>query len=260
MKIAKWLQAAVIATASCITIGGFSPANANIFQKTEVDPNDVIAVAVEHKDGKHKLLIVEQISDQRACWSEKSSESLNRPVLVDTLLRTFDFTGICRRSTDSNGYSIRMDDQDLGSDYLLTLLEREGEIVLAGIPRPWAGRGLKRIEVGRTRGYATGNEKIFLDPGWRFTKRTYQGRVLGHFYLTYDSAEGTVTQPNTIPELLPPTDELDEPIDEPVRELIFEPQSGIEAPTTEATETSNQTPATSSTSERTVPVLVVPVR
>ena len=31
------------------------------------------------------------------------------------------------------------------------------------------------------------HEKISLDPGWRFTKRTYQGRELGHVYLTYDS-------------------------------------------------------------------------
>jgi len=254
MKIGKLLRAAVITTASCLAISGFSPATANVFEKREVDPNDFIAIAVEYQDGVHKLLIVEQVSNQQACWSENSSQSLNNPVLVDPLLLNFDFTGICRRSTDSNGYSIRMNDQDLGRDYLLTLVEREGEIVLLGVRRPWAVSGPRRIEVGRTRGYADGNEKIFLDPGWRFTKRTYQGKVLGHVYLTYDSAGDTITEPNTIPQQTLP------PADEPVRELIFEPQSNTVDPFIEEPETGNQTPADPSTSEPTVPVLVVPVR
>jgi N-acetylmuramoyl-L-alanine amidase len=278
MKIAKWLRVAVITTASCFTIGGFSPATASVFENIEVDPNDFIAIAVQYQDNVHKLLIVEQVSSDRACWSENNSESPNNPVLVDPLLMTFDFTGICQRNTDSNGYSIRMNGQDLGSDYLLTLVEREGEIVLVGIPRPWAGRKLPRIEVGRTRGYADGNEKIFLDPGWRFTKRTYQGRVLGHVYLTNDSAGGTATEPYTSPQ---PTNSLEgtatepygtsaDPYDntpetvlpdnEPMRELIFEPQSGVVDPFIEKPETSNQTPASESNSESTVPVFVVPVR
>ncbi|NER98552.1 MAG: DUF3747 domain-containing protein [Symploca sp. SIO1B1] len=267
MKIAKWLQAAVITTVSCLTIGGLSPASANVFQEKDVEQEDFIAVAVEYQDGDHKLIILEQISEEgqirhRDCWREQNAQSANNLVLVNTLLRTFDFTGICRRSTDSNGYSIRVDNQDLGSDYLLTLVERQNEIVLVAVPRPWAGRGLKRIPVGRTRGYATGNEKIFLDPGWRFAKRTYQGRELGHIYLSYGSAEfdspgSAVTDPIDQP-LLP----INEPIDGPIEEYIYEsdPQSGIAAPSPEETATTNQTPGTSSTSERTVPVLAVPVR
>ncbi len=256
MKIAKWLRAAVITTASCLTIGGFTPATANVFEKTEVDPNDFIAIAIEYKDGDHKMIIVEQVSREQRCWAEDDTQSLNNqdlPVLVDPLLMTFDFTGICRRSTDSNGYSIRMNDEDLGSNYLLTLVKRKGEFVLVGVPRPWAGRGLKRIEIGRTRGNENGNEKIFLDPGWRFTKRTYQGRVLGHVYLTYDSAEGITRERNTTPQPLPPANE-------PVRELIFESGADAVDPFIEEPETSNETPTAPSNSESTVPVLVVPVR
>ncbi|NES25880.1 MAG: DUF3747 domain-containing protein [Symploca sp. SIO3E6] len=262
MKIAKWLQAAVITTVSCLTVGGLSPASANVFQEKTVEQEDFIAVAVEYQDGEHKLIILEQISEEweakhRDCWREQSAQNANNLVLVNTLLRTFDFTGICRRSTDSNGYSIRVDNQDLGSDYLLTLVEQESEIVLVAVPRPWAGRGLKSIPVGRTGGYIDGNEKIFLDPGWRFAKRTYQGRELGHIYLSYgsNSAGSAITEP--MDEQLQP---VNEPMDEPVREFIYEPQSGITAPSPEETEASNQAPGNSSTSDRTVPVLAVPVR
>ena len=277
MRIAKWLRAAVITTASCLTIGGFSPATASVFENIEVDPNRFIAIAVEYQDGDHQLLVVEQISNQRACWSEQGSESPNSPVIVNPLLMSFDFTGICGRSTDSNGYSLRINNEDFGSDYLLRLVERDGEVVLVGTPRPWVGRRLPEIEVGRTRGYAHGFKKIFLDPGWRFTKRTYQGRVLGHVYLTNDSAGGTAAGSYTSPQ---PTNSVEGtaadpydatpqpevPTNEPMRELIFEPQADSIDPFKEETEDSNQVPANPqgqdepSTSESTVPVLVVPVR
>ncbi|NEP14460.1 MAG: DUF3747 domain-containing protein [Symploca sp. SIO2C1] len=256
MKIGKWLRAAVIATASCLTIAGFSPATASVFEKKEVDQTKFIAIAIEYEDGDHKMIIVEQVSREQRCWAENNTQSLNNqdlPVLVDPLLMTFDFTGVCRRSTDSNGYSIRMNDQDLGSDYLLTLVKRGQEFVLVGVPRPWAGRGLRRIEIGRTRGDENGHEKIALDPGWRFTKRTYQGRELGHVYLTYDSAEGITRERNTTPKPLPPANE-------PERELIFEPEADAVDPFIEEPETINQIPAAPSNSESTVPVLVVPVR
>jgi hypothetical protein len=54
---------------------------------------------------------LEQIPGKQKCWSESGSN----PVMIDPLLLNFDFTGICRRATDSNGYSIRLDGRISGS-------------------------------------------------------------------------------------------------------------------------------------------------
>jgi Protein of unknown function (DUF3747) len=98
-------------------------------------------------------------------------------------LLQFDFTGICGRSTDSNGYSMRMGGQDWGLNYDLRILQRDRDLVLVGVPLRGEGPS---IELGRTNGITSGFVKIALNPGWRFTKRSYEGQTLGHVYLTHD--------------------------------------------------------------------------
>jgi N-acetylmuramoyl-L-alanine amidase len=125
---------------------------------------------------------LEQIQGKQKCWSESGSN----PVMIDPLLLNFDFTGICRRATDSNGYSIRLDGRDFGLDYILRIVERNGQLYLVGTPRD-ARR--PELLVGRTRGMQTGFMKIILEPGWRFSRRTFQGKSLGHFYFSGKEAE-----------------------------------------------------------------------
>ena len=51
--------------------------------------------------------------------------------------------------------------------------------------------------------------KVILEPGWRFTKRSYQGKVLGHFYFTSnqlapgstDTGGGTVDPSTTFKDI-----------------------------------------------------------
>ncbi|MEB3339964.1 DUF3747 domain-containing protein [Okeania sp.] len=170
-----------------LSINSVTPAQANYtFDEVEINQNQVIAIAIplsnlnEDEVPRYKLIVLEQRSNERLCWSESESELY--PILVEPLLLDFNFTGICGRATDSNGYSIRVDDYDLSVDYRLTLQNIDGEIKL------W-GTSLKgdRILIGGTGGISNGAMKIFLEPGWKFTKRSYQGRVLGHFYFSYDS-------------------------------------------------------------------------
>lgn len=153
------------------------------FEQAEVDSGQFIAIAAPvGRTNGYQLLVVEQRSSSRPCWQERGSQ----PTLVDPLLLEFDFTGICGRSTDSNGYSIRAGQQDLGLRYSLQVRQRGGELVLMGIPMG-GDRSLPRLELGRTRGPADGEfYRIYLDPGWRFTRRSYQGQGLGHIYLTHD--------------------------------------------------------------------------
>ncbi|HEY9641971.1 MAG TPA: DUF3747 domain-containing protein, partial [Coleofasciculaceae cyanobacterium] len=178
--------AAVTTTAVVSSVAAIHPALAGQFGQKEVDQSKFVAVASPYRGGAaHQLLILEQVADSRPCWSEFGTQ----PVKVDPLLLTFDFTGICSRSTDSNGYSIRVNGEDLGLRYSLRVVNQGNDMVLIGAPNDRSGQA---IVIGHTNGI-TDFAKINLDQGWRFTKRVFGDRTLGHVYLTY---EGT-TPPAT---------------------------------------------------------------
>ncbi len=160
-----------------------------VFGQKEVDQTKFIAVAKPVGQESHQLLVLEQVTDKKQCWSESGS----KPVIVDPLLLKFDFTGICGRSTDANGYSIRMDGQDLGGKYTLRIRYRNNDMVLIGSPDDSKD---PEIEIGRANGLVKDFAKIQLNPGWYFSKRTFTTpatektpeivKVLGHVYLTRD--------------------------------------------------------------------------
>ena len=181
MKASARLKFLGIATLAVGLVGSMSAAIAQTFGKVEVDQSRYVLVSAP--GGRlipHSLMILQQVTDERACWSELGSN----PVEITPLLLDFDFTGICSRATDSNGYSLRLADEDLGSQYRLQVTEQEGDLVLSAVPR--AGRSGTFI-IGRTGGISsTGFAKINLNSGWRLTKRTFEGRSLGHTYLTND--------------------------------------------------------------------------
>ena len=101
------------------------------FSEKELDPNSIIAIARPYGEGKYDLLVIEQLPRRRQCWQENGSN----PIVVDPLLSQFDFTDSCLRSTDSNGYSLRVNGEDLGLDYLFRIVERDGELWLVGTSR-----------------------------------------------------------------------------------------------------------------------------
>jgi len=176
------LRGVALAAAALGTFSALRPTIAATFSQEEVEQNKFVAIAAPVGSGEHQLLILEQQSDKQSCWSESGTN----PVVVEPLLLQFDFTGICGRSTDSNGYSIRMADQDLGLHYRLSIIERDQELALIGISN--RDRQAPPIEIGRTHGLNSGFSKIFLEPGWHFTKRTFQGKTLGHVYLSSNLA------------------------------------------------------------------------
>ena len=174
--------AAIATTTVASSIGAVAPASAAQFGQKEVEQSKFIAVSSPYRGGAaHQLLIVEQVSDSRPCWSESGTQ----PTIVDPLLLGFDFTGICSRSTDSNGYSIRVNGEDLGLNYSLRIVKQGDDTLLVGAPRD---RSSKDIIIGRTHSAVSDFAKIQLDPGWRFTKRVFGDRTLGHIYLTYEGA------------------------------------------------------------------------
>ncbi|OAB59065.1 hypothetical protein AY600_13610 [Phormidium willei BDU 130791] len=171
------LRLAAVSTLALSSFGAtITPqsANAVTFGERAVEQQNFVAVAAPvGETGRHQLLVIEQQSNARPCWGETGNR-------VNPLLLNFDFTGICGRFTDSNGYSLRTGGQDLGIQYSLRTVRRGNDVVLQGVPfRP----NQPTLELGRAP-YANDFVRIDLNDGWEFSKRTYQGRTLGHVYLS----------------------------------------------------------------------------
>lgn len=162
------------------------PAVAVDFGQQAVDQSKFVAIAVPYNNGAdYKLLIVEQLADTQPCWAIEPTTGR-----IDPLLLKFDFTKICARSTDSNGYSIRRAGQDLWQDYGLRLVKQDNYLALMGVAhRNPTG---PKIEIGRTRDLQPGFLQVQLNPGWQFAKRTYNGKLLGHVYLVQDQPQNPI--------------------------------------------------------------------
>lgn len=173
MKLGRWLGLTTLAALSIGVSGVWKPAIAVNFNSAEVDQSRFVLVATA---GGTRLTVLEQISSARPCWRESGTS-------VEPLLLNFDFTGICGRSTDRNGYSVRVSGQDLGLQYSLRTSTVGNDMVLYAVPSNRSGTWL---EVGRARGMTSQFGRIQLNPEWRITRRTYNGEALGHIYLTSD--------------------------------------------------------------------------
>ncbi|GCL47009.1 DUF3747 domain-containing protein [Microcystis aeruginosa] len=245
-----------------------TPSQATLFEQREVNQEDFIAIARPYGNGKYDLLILQQIPGKRQCWAVNGTE----PTIVQPLLLDFDFTGSCERATDSNGYSLRIQGKDYGLEYLLRIVQRNGELVLVGTPR---NPRQSEVIIGRTKGLGTGLIQIYLIDGWRFTKRSLAGQNLSHIYLTADSPsfnpppELLAGTQSSIPPTPPPRESVkaETPVNPPgdpeVREYTFTAaetavESNPEPVVTNPVPEQNSTPAPPVTSN--LPPLTPPLR
>ncbi|UZQ53617.1 DUF3747 domain-containing protein [Trichothermofontia sichuanensis B231] len=187
---------------------GGTPAIAAPFEQVDVDQSRFIAIAAPvGNSNNYQLLILEQVAESRPCWQVEGSQ----PAIVDPLLLQFDFTGICGRSTDSNGYSVRLAGEDYALQYSLRVQRQENDLLLLAIP--FRRQDAPTLVVGRTHGIAPGFMRLDLDPGWRFTKRSFNGQRLGHIYLTHDRSLQELAQlAAPLPPSPPPTRQQQTPM------------------------------------------------
>lgn len=219
------LKLVALTTLALSSLTPLKPVDAALFSKADLDPGKLALIASPYGNNAHQLLIVEQVSNSRACWSEGGTS----PTVVDPLLTNFDFTGICGRSTDANGYSIRMGDQDLGMQYSLRVVQRNGDLLLLGVSN--RDRTAPEIPIGRAGGVTNGFAKLYLNPGWRITRRVYNNQALGHFYLTNDqplnsaiaAAPVKLPAPRPLPVAQPTLPSVSRP------EIVITPGSGTPA-------------------------------
>jgi len=152
-----------------------------LFQAGELDQSRFVLVAAPIGKGERaQLNIYEQIRPTRACFAVGEG----RPAAVNPLLATFDFTGICGRYIDANGYSLRVGGTDLATTYRLMVSRSGNDTLLLALPT--RGSGVEMV-VARSGGVASGFLKLHLEPGWLIKRRQFGGRSLGHVYLYTDS-------------------------------------------------------------------------
>jgi N-acetylmuramoyl-L-alanine amidase len=195
---------ALTATALAGSALASTSAIAQSYGQQPIDSDRVVAVAEPVSNGRfYRLLILEQLSDQRPCFSEQSGS----PTVIEPLLLEFDFSGICGRSSDSNGYSINIGNEDLSSRYRLQVTRRGESLVLVALPGALPGRGsdLPVLEIGRSDGVANDFVKITLDPGWQMSRRTLNGSAQGHIYLANSQSLDTVVAQSGVTRPTPAT-------------------------------------------------------
>ncbi|WP_353617808.1 DUF3747 domain-containing protein [Synechococcus sp. CCAP 1479/9] len=195
--------AALTVLATTLATAGPAPVRASaLFAAAEVDQQNFLMVAapIGTRGEKAQLNIYEQLKPVRPCFEVGAG----LPSPVNPLLATFDFTGICNRYIDANGYSVRVGGQDLATSYRLMVTRSGGDMLLLAFPTK-AGAGPEMV-VARTQGSAPGFLKLHLEPGWRLMRRQFGGRNLGHLYVYADSWPGTAAtaaQPATSTPALP---------------------------------------------------------
>ena len=182
-----------LAAGACATAVAFAatPAMASaLFQAADLSQERFVLVAAPIGDGvRAQLNIYEQINPTRPCFAVAPGS----PAPVDPLLATFDFSGICSRFIDANGYSVRVGGADLATSYRLTVLRQSGDNVLLAVPTK-AGAGPEML-VARTQGPGSGFLQLVFEPGWQLKRRAYGGRNLGHVYLYRDTWPDAAIQP-----------------------------------------------------------------
>lgn len=159
---------------------------ANLFDSRPLDASRFAVLARPVGPSDWNLLVLEQIQAQPLCWEQRPDG------LVDPALNRFNFTGICSRYLDSNGYSLRIGNQDLASRYRLQLRQSGTELRLeASTPsNPTV------LVVGRARvplRDRDGFVALALEPGWDLQRRVFNSQTLSHIYFA---------NPSPLPELL----------------------------------------------------------
>lgn len=192
MKLGRSLSTTAIATGLITSAISILPLHAVNTSEENIDQSQVVVVAVPFGNNRHNLVVVEQIPGKDKCWKEIGSQ----PTVIDPLWTSFDFTGHCRRATDSNGYSVRLDGQDTSHDYLLSLVESDQDIKLVALNR----EDRSRTVIGRTLGTTSDDFlKIYLNPGWQLTKKKFEDKVLSHFFFSGNTEEITSGVENLSP-------------------------------------------------------------
>jgi hypothetical protein len=176
---------AVLTAAVATALPQAAKAQGSVFTAADVDESQFVMVSAPIGKGESSQLnIYEQRTTARSCFAVSGAS----PAVVDPLLASFDFTGICNRYIDGNGYSLRIGGDDLGTRYRLSVVKTGSDIELLAVPTRDPSR--PTMVVARSGGPGNGFLKLNLEPGWKLMRRQYGKRMLGHLYVYRDDMPG----------------------------------------------------------------------
>ncbi|NQV11430.1 MAG: DUF3747 domain-containing protein [Cyanobacteria bacterium] len=172
-----YLALAAMALGAAVLQGpSLPPAQAvGLFDSRPVDASRFAVLARPVGRSDWSLLVLEQIRSQPLCWETRPDG------LIDAALNRFDFTGICSRYIDSNGYSLRTANQDLGGSFRLRLRQVGEELQLQAM----SPVETETIVVGRGRANRRDRDgfvAITLEPTWQLGRRVFGEQTLSHLY------------------------------------------------------------------------------
>ncbi|MEL6555723.1 MAG: DUF3747 domain-containing protein [Cyanobacteria bacterium J06621_11] len=185
-------QNAAAPTAKATPTASVQNKQTNVIGAQEVDMNRFMLSTnpTSNFGGRQRygLMIIEQKSDTEPCFSTTGSS----PTQVNPLLAQMaDFSGLCGRATDTNGYAIRAAGEQIRYDPVFK--EEDGVLVLYAEPSRFL-RGAEKFIIGQTDGISpTGYTQVTLKPGWRLTRKTVDGSPKGLMYLTNDLTVAEIT-------------------------------------------------------------------
>jgi len=171
-----YLALATLALVAGLPPGQVSGVRANgLFSSAPVESASFAVLARPVGNDDWTLVVLEQLRARPFCWTPRPDG------LVDPTLNRFDYTGICGRFIDSNGYSLRIGEADLGHAYRLRVQRRGRDLQLLAAT---ASRGAELL-VGR--GTVPRRDRdlfvsLQLEPGWELQRRMFGARSLNHVY------------------------------------------------------------------------------
>lgn len=175
--------------AGATLVGPSVSAQGSLFTAVPVEETNFVLVAAPIGQGESSQLnIYEQRTSKRPCFAVSGSA----PAVVDPLLATFDFTGICNRYIDGNGYSLRIGGDDFGTRYRVAVVKTNQDVELIAVP---SRTSASTHVVARAGGAGAGFLKLELEPGWKLMRRHYGDRALGHLYVFREVWPGSEPEP-----------------------------------------------------------------
>ena len=192
--MARFRIVAAAGLALAATSAPVALAQGSLFTAVPVELGNFVLVSAPIGQGERSQLnIYEQRTTKRPCFTVAAGS----PAMVDPLLSKFDFTGVCNRYIDGNGYSLRIGGDDLGTRYRLSVVNTGRDIEL--LATPTKNPSQPTMLVARAGGAASGFVQLKLEPGWTLKRRAYGKKSLGHLYVYRDSAPVAGSSPNKAP-------------------------------------------------------------
>ena len=170
------LAAAAAAIATAALANAPVAGAAGIFGAEPLADDSTVALAQPVDGSRWNLVVVERLQPGTGCWQRQSQG------LVSLEPDALSNETHCNRLQSSSGYSLRAAGQDLRSPWRLRIEAVDNRLELQAF-NPSLSSPIT-IGTAPLSSNASGLPAFTLKPGWSFQKRSYEGRLLSHVYLS----------------------------------------------------------------------------